>query len=187
MYHVEMRMGMSVVREFNLGEERLWLEILRPLMAGQDFMHEGHEFSPRQTRLKVYEGPELRPDQLGMGRGWSNVERSAHDVTERVLARAREHVSAGGAPGPTSAGAVAPEAASAGVPAPGAASAGVADLLRERLIGRLSAGPITAPEVLATAAELMPGGSEPERLAAAQQAIWALLDRELAQLAPSGR
>ena len=91
MFHVEMRMGMNVVREFNLGDERLWLDFLAPLMADQEFVLEGHEFTPRHTRLTVYEGPELRLDQLSFGRGWQNVERTASDVTERVLERAREH------------------------------------------------------------------------------------------------
>lgn len=170
MYHVEMRMGMQVVREFNLSEQRLWLQFLQPLMAGRDFMLEGHEFSPRQTRLKVFEGPELRPDQLGMGRGWPNVERAAEDVTERVLARAREHTERATAAGPAV-----------------AVRAGTVDLLRERLIGRLSAGPIAAAEILALAAELMPDAGEAQRRGAAEQAAWALLERDLAQLTPRGR
>ncbi|HWD70687.1 MAG TPA: hypothetical protein VG293_10870 [Solirubrobacteraceae bacterium] len=166
MFHVEMRMGIQLVREFNLSERRLWLQFLQPLMADQDFTLEGHEFSPRQTRLKVYEGPELRPDQLGMGRGWQNVERSAGDVTERVLARAREHSARAD---------------------PERAQPAAADLLRERLIGRLSAGPARAAEVLAMAAEMMPDSSDAERLQAAQEACWALLERGVAQLTPSGR
>lgn len=163
MFHVEMRAGISSVREFNLTEQRLWVEILVPLMADTSFTVEGHEFVPRETRLKVYEGPELRPDQLGIGRGWQNVERTATDVTDRVLQRARQH------------GATQQQQATA------------ADLLRERLTGRLSGGPIAADEVLAIAAELMADAGEPERLEAARQAAWALLERGLAQLAPSGR
>lgn len=167
MYHVEIRSGLQVVREFNLSEERLWLEFLAPLMADQVFMLEGHEFIPRKTRLMVYEGPELRPDQIALGRGWQNVERAAEDVTRRVLERAREHIAA---------------AASA----PGSAPAAV-DLLRERLIGRLAAGPISAQELVAIAAELMPEADQHERLTAAQRATWALLERGAAQLAPSDR
>ena len=159
-------MGMQVVREFNLTDQRLWLSFLAPLMVDAPFTVEGHEFIPRQTRLKVYEGPELRTDQLGMGRGWQNVERTAGDVTERVLARAREHVAATATPTAPPTG---------------------ADLLRERLIGRLAAGPLTAADVLAVAAELMPESGDQERLAAARQVAWALLERDLAQLTPNGR
>ncbi len=162
MFHVEMRAGISSVREFNLTEQRLWVEILVPLMADTSFTVEGHEFVPRETRLKVYEGPELRPDQLGIGRGWQNVERTAADVTDRVLQRARQHTAT-------------------------QQQATAADLLRERLTGQLSAGPIAAPEILEIAAELMPNTGEQERLEAAGQATWALLERDVAQLGPSGR
>jgi hypothetical protein len=169
MFHVEMRMGMQVVREFNLTEERLWLEFLAPLMDDRPFVVEDHEYIPQETRLKVFEGDELRLDQLGMGRGWQNVERAYTDVTERVLARAREHTAAGTRPPEPAAGAHAP----------------AAELLRERLIGRLSAGPITAAEILSTAIELMPGSAEPALLDVAQRAVWALLERDVAMLAPT--
>jgi hypothetical protein len=58
------------------------------------------------------------------------------------------------------------------------------DLLRERLIGRLSAGAIASDELLAIAAELMPDGDAQHRIAAVSQAIWELLERGAAQLAP---
>jgi hypothetical protein len=166
MFHVEMRMGMNVVREFNLSDERLWLEFLAPLMADQEFVVEGHDFTPRHTRLTVYEGPELRLDQLSFGRGWQNAERTASDVTERVLARARQYT-----------GQVRPDRT---LPA-------AADLVRERLIGRIAAGPISAQEILAITAELMPQATEDERLDVAQRAAWELLERDAAQLAPSGK
>ncbi len=169
MYHVELRMSMQVVREFNLTERRLWTGVLAPLLADREFTIEGQEFVPRQTRLKVYEGPELRPDQLGLGRGWQNVERTGVDVTERVLRRAREHVASAGS------GAVAAEAT------PGV------DLLRERLIGRLSAGPLAAEEIAGIAAELLPEADERARARLAEQAVWALLERGVAQLTPNGR
>jgi hypothetical protein len=169
MFHVEMRMGTQVVREFNLSEERLWVVFLAPLMDDRPFVVEDHEYIPHETRLKVFEGDELRLDQLGMGRGWQNVERAYTDVTERVLARAREHTAAKARPS---------QPATAGHPP-------ATELLRERLIGRLSAGPITAAEVLSTALELMPGSDEPELLDVAQRAVWALLERDVAMLAPT--
>jgi hypothetical protein len=169
-FHVEMRMGMNVVREFNLTDERLWLDFLAPLMADREFVVEGHDFTPRHTRLTVYEGPELRLDQLSFGRGWQNVERTASDVTERVLARARQH--SGHTP-------------PAGEPTPEAAAPPAAvDLVRERLIGRMAAGPISAQEILDVATELMPEATDPERVAVAQRAAWALLERGAAQLTP---
>ena len=186
MFHVEIRSGLHQVRVFNLTEHRLWLEFLAPLMADKDFTVEDHDFSPRQSRLMVYEGPELRPDQLmGMGRGWQNVERTATDVTERVLERARQHT---GQEAPNATPDRAVPAASDGVPpAPDGALPAAADLVRERLIGRIAAGPVSAEEILAIATELMPAGSEQERLDVARHATWAVLERGAAQLTPSGR
>ena len=164
MFHVELRSGMQVVREFNLSEQRLWVEFLAPLMAGTPLSLEGHEFIPRQTRLKVYEGEQLRPDQLAVGRGWQNVERTATDVTARVLARAREHTAR-----------------------PQQAPPAAAELVRERLVGRIAAGAISAQEVVAIVAELMPQADAGEQRDVARRAAWELLERDLAQLAPSGR
>jgi hypothetical protein len=187
MFHVEIRSGLHQVRMFNLTEQRLWLEFLAPLMADNDFTVEDHDFSPRHTRLTVYEGPELRPDQLmGMGRGWQNVERNATDVTERVLERARQHTAQQGrdaAPDrqlPAPAGSSLPAAAGSSPPAE-------ADLVRERLIGRIAAGPISAEEILGIVTELMPAGNEQQRLDVARHATWAVLERGGAQLTPSGR
>ena len=158
MFHVEMRAGLHVMREFNLSERELWVQFLAPLMAGREFTFEGHDFIPRKTRIKVYEGPELRPDQLGMGRGWQNVERTASDVTERVLEHARAF------------------AADAAEP--------VVDPLRERVIGRLSAGNVSLDEIEAMAADLLPGSGKSERHAATQRVALALLESGAAQLAP---
>ena len=103
---------------------------------------------------------------MNFGRGWQNVERTASDVTERVLERAREH-SAG--PGTR----------------PQRTLPAAADLVRERLLGRIAAGPISVDEILAIATELMPDGTAQERLDSAQRAAWELLVRGAAQLTPS--
>ncbi len=166
MFHAELRMGMHVVRRFNLADAELWRNFIEPLLGGAEFELEGHEFTPRETQLTIYEGPALRPDQLALGRGWQNAERSGVEVTARVLATAREHLSAR-------------------VPEPAADGERIrAGQLRERLLGRLSAGPTTAPEILTLAAAL-PGDSSPaacEQLAA--RAVWELLALGLCELVP---
>jgi hypothetical protein len=168
MFHVEMKMGIDVVREFNLDERALWSRFLGPLMADRDFVLEGHEFSPRKTRIKIYDGPQLRPDQLSLGRGWQNVERGGSDVTEVVLARAREFTAV---------------ARSGGSPVDASAAALVAtDALRERVIGRLSAGPVTLVEIATMAADLLPGIGADEQLAAARQTALELLSAGGARL-----
>ena len=164
MFHVEIRSGMQVVREFNLDDRGLYAGFLEPLLSDREFTIEGHEFVPRHTRIVILEGPELRLDQLGMGRGWGNAERTAADVTERVLQQARDFARR-----------------------PQQALPASWDLVRERLLGRIAAGPISADEILAIAVELMPDSSETERLDVAQHAAWELLVRGAAQLTPSGK
>jgi len=50
-------------------------------------------WDPTQAKLTVLEGPELPLDQLTMGRGWRAAQRQGEDVTQRVLAAAREAAS----------------------------------------------------------------------------------------------
>jgi hypothetical protein len=59
--------------------------------------------------------------------------------------------------------------------------------LRERLIGRLAAGPVNAEQITAIAESLMPTSDEVGRRAACEQAVWELLAGGEAQLAPSDR
>ncbi len=87
-------MGSQVVHQLNMSGPELDRSFLAPLMAGHEFSYEGHEWNPRKLRITILEGPELEPYQLGiMGRAWQNAERSATDVTEDILARAREAAS----------------------------------------------------------------------------------------------
>jgi hypothetical protein len=162
MFHVEIRMGMSVAREFNLDDRGLYLTFLEPLLSDREFSFEGHDYFPRHTRIVVLEGPELPLDQLGMGRGWGNAERTGTDVTESVLAKARAHLASH------------PAGTAPAHPAP-AAPAAVEDALRERLIGRLSAGPVTLADIAAIAADLMPESPPEEQLAASRGAALELL------------
>lgn len=165
-------MGGSLVRQFNLSEPELWRRFIAPLMAGRDFTYEGHEFIPTRTRITILDGPSLRADQLALGRGWQNAQRLGRDVTEALLATARERARL--------------ERAGRERAEPGGAAAapGLAEILRERLIGRLSAGSVAAGEIAALAAELMPSGGEGERRLAAQRAAWMVMERGFAELSP---
>ena len=89
MFHLELRQGIQSVRAFNMNEQQLSARFLAPLLADQEFTYEGHDWAPRKTRIRIFEGPELQTYQLGMGRGWQEVERKYTDVTEAVLEAAR--------------------------------------------------------------------------------------------------
>jgi hypothetical protein len=46
------------------------------------------DWLPRDCALRIVEGPELAPQELAFGRGWSAAERSSADVTRRLLGEA---------------------------------------------------------------------------------------------------
>lgn len=176
MFHLEMHQGIQSARVFNLTEATLGIRFLTPLMAHQEFTYEGHDWTPRKMRIRVFEGPELQTYQLGMGRGWQTVERDFDDVTATVLEKARHEAATASAqeqPAPST-----PEQQVAPATEPPVAI----DALRERLIGRLFAGPIAFADVLAMAAELLPDASPEGRQAAAERAALELLHTGGAQL-----
>jgi hypothetical protein len=107
----------------------------------------------------VYEGPELRPDQIGMGRGWPNVQKHGHEVTQRLLASVQQTAIRN----PT------------------------AEALKQRLLGRLAAGSVTLAEVLALAAEMSTGQRFSGQAAIAEVAVWELLEKHELVLESDGQ
>lgn len=97
MFHVELRQFPHSARAFNLTAEQLRGSFLRPWVAGETIEWAEHKWAPDRAKLSVYEGPELRNDELGMGRGWANAARSGEEVTERVLAE-QDQAARGGEP-----------------------------------------------------------------------------------------
>jgi hypothetical protein len=96
-FHVELRQFPHSARAFNLTAEQLQASFLRPWVAGETLEWAERRWAPDRAKLTVYEGTELRPDELGMGRGWANAARSGEEVTERVLAE-QDQVARGGEP-----------------------------------------------------------------------------------------
>lgn len=185
MFHAEIREGTQVIREFNLDERSLWVRYLAPLLGGKEFVREGHDWTPRKVRIKIIDGPQLRTDQISMGRGWSNAQRHGTDVTQAVLARAREFQEL------QSASRASAPAAPALAPAPAAlrpsAASAPSEVLQERLIGRLGAGPVNATQIAALADAAMPDADPSARRAACERVVWELLATGEAQLGPSDR
>jgi len=146
-----------MARAFNLSADELTRRFLAPLVNGRELIYEDREWTARKTTVTVYEGPELPIEQMGMGRGWGNVQRSGTDVTERVLQHAREQT----------------------------ARHPALDRLQERLAGRLSVGAIPIADVIGLADDLM-GGRLSERLAVAELAVWEMLHHGRASLLEDG-
>jgi hypothetical protein len=87
-FHVQLRQFPHVARTFNLTAEEVQRRFVGPWTRQEAIELNEYRFSPEKGRLTIYEGPHLRPDQLGLDRGWANVTKSGVDVTERVIADA---------------------------------------------------------------------------------------------------
>ena len=89
MFHLELRQFPHVARVFNLTREDLDARFARPWVSGSTIEHDDRRWAPERAKLTIYEGPELRTDEIGMGRGWPTVGKTSQDVTETVLAEAQ--------------------------------------------------------------------------------------------------
>lgn len=154
MFHVELRQRPHVARAFNLPAEELQRQFVGPLRAGRTISYADREWTAGKTRLTIFEGRELGPEEIGLGRGWGNARRHGTDVTARMLSA---------------------------TPARGERPKEV-DRLKERLLGRLSAGPIPLAGVVALADDLPPGARASHRLGLAELAVWELLHQGAAEL-----
>jgi hypothetical protein len=173
-FHVEIRQFPHVARGFNMTAERLRSEILARWARDENVDFEDRRWSPERAKLTIYEGPQLRPDEIGLGRGWGNVTRQCKDVTESVLAAAR----GASATAETGAGAGAGTGVAAG-------TAGLAEL-KQRLLEELGGGQVALSRVPALAGEGLLGVRASQRLALAEQAVWELLHEGHAGLIDAG-
>lgn len=85
-FHVEIRRSFHLARAFNLDPEELRRAVLEPWRRGGPIELGDREWDPRESSLRIIEGPELEPVDLSMGRGWQKAERSGEDVTRGLLA-----------------------------------------------------------------------------------------------------
>jgi hypothetical protein len=84
-FHVEVRRSFRRAWAFNLDERKLHGTVVEPWRRGVKIELGGQEWDPRDCALKILEGPALEAPDLGHGRGWSNAERTARDVTAGFL------------------------------------------------------------------------------------------------------
>jgi hypothetical protein len=131
MYHLELRQFPHNAWRFNLSDQELHA-IVEPWAREQIVEVGERKWSPHQANITILQGPQLDIAQLSMGRGWRAAQRQSEDVTERVLAAAREAV-------------VAAQAAAQGS-AQGAEPTGGPGQARQA--GAAGAGPLTDPLAL---------------------------------------
>jgi hypothetical protein len=84
-FHLEISNGLNHARAFNLSLDELRRQVLESWLTGRVVSLGEHEWDPRESSLRILEGPHLGNPDLSFGQGWSNAERSAEDVTRRVL------------------------------------------------------------------------------------------------------
>jgi hypothetical protein len=91
-FHVELRRFPHVARAFNLTRKELDERIVRPWVGGVPVELDDRAWEPAKARLSIYEGPQVEPEQMGLGRGWASATRAGAEVTARVLEEARASV-----------------------------------------------------------------------------------------------
>jgi hypothetical protein len=87
-FHVELTSPQNRARVFNLSHEELLSSVIEPWLAERPFELAEYEWLPSESSLKILEGKHLGNPDLAVGQGWSNAERSAENVTQRVLEEA---------------------------------------------------------------------------------------------------
>jgi hypothetical protein len=93
MYHVELRQFPHNMCRFNLTDAEL-RAIVDPWAREKVVEFGERKWSSQTARITILEGPQMSLDQLTMGRGWRAAQRQSEDVTDRVLAAAREALAA---------------------------------------------------------------------------------------------
>lgn len=157
MFHLELRQFPHVARIFNLSRGELDRRFVRPWVAGSMIEHDDRRWTPERARLKILEGPELRPQELGMGRGWATATKQSRDVTDAVIADARR----------------------------GAEARPEVEALKTA-VQEVAANVITVQDVMALAAAAHPGWRPSEQLALAEQAVWEMLHQQRLALTAGG-
>lgn len=84
-FHVEVSSGHQHARLFNVDAAELRDAVLESWVAGAPFEFGEHRWDPRESRLTVLEGPEMKGPDLAFGQGWSNAQRLAENVTRPLL------------------------------------------------------------------------------------------------------
>lgn len=87
-FHVEVRRSYRRAWAFNLSEERVRRTILEPWRRGGPVELGDREWDPKESTIRVLEGPELAPPELALGQGWHHAERSGREVTREILSQA---------------------------------------------------------------------------------------------------
>lgn len=84
-FHVEISGGINHARAFNLSLDELRRQVLEPWLTSRQVELGEREWQPEESSLRILEGRHLDTPDLSFGQGWANAERTAEDVTARLL------------------------------------------------------------------------------------------------------
>jgi hypothetical protein len=157
MFHVELRQFPHVGRVFNLSPEELQARILASWVAGASIDLNERRWSPEKTRLTILEGPELHPDEMGLGRGWANAGKDGRDVTAELVGEAERQLR----------------------PPPAAE-------LKDEIVALCDSGATRLDGVVELASRRNPQRRPSELLATAEQAVWELLHQGRVRILSGG-
>jgi hypothetical protein len=88
MFHVEISTGVHRARVFNLDRDDVLAKVVRPWLDQRTILMGDRKWEPRESSLKVLEGPHMENADLSFGQGWANAERKSEEVTQALLAQA---------------------------------------------------------------------------------------------------
>lgn len=146
MFHLELRQFPHLARAFNLTRVELDQRFARPWATGTAVEHEDRSWTPGKAKLTIYEGPRLELEELGLGRGWATVGKTAQEVTETILAEAER----------------------------GAGGRCTLEVVKAAVCGAARA-PLALSAVIGLIGGEYPAWRPSEQLAVAEQAVWELL------------
>lgn len=85
-FHVEISGALNHARAFNLSPDELRRQVLEPWLTNRPVELGERVWPPEESALRILEGRHLDTPDLSFGQGWANAERTAEDVTRRLLA-----------------------------------------------------------------------------------------------------
>jgi hypothetical protein len=177
MFHVELRAASHRLHRLNLSEQELLGSLIQPWVRGEQIEMGDRSWSAAAGSILVLEGPEIPIGRLTMGRGWSVAQSEGSDVTQAMLDRVREAVTAaaaGGVQGAVSAPELQAAVTDAGV---------LADALGLELLRSLGETPMSLPSAWRVAAKRHPQLPINVSLELAQRAVSSLVRSRLIVLA----
>jgi hypothetical protein len=154
MFHVELRQFPYVARAFNLTPDELQTRVLGAWVRGEVVELDDRHWGPEKARLTIYEGPQLRPEEMGLGRSWANVTKNCTEVTEQLLTLERQAAASAGA------GNRAPE---------------TVFRLQAEILERCALDELVVSELIELLSRRHPDWRVSDRIALAEQTIWQLL------------